>query len=120
MATYLMRIGRGGIIPPQWETVVHVFYSAFSNRGEEILQQHSYIDKDVWSIVVAINELSKGNKRIQREMPASGHHTQSSDNNNFSEWLTERLRKQRPGVHVTSIQPQVLCHDRLVNVTAYL
>lgn len=94
MATYLMRIGRGGGGSYHLsEKQLFMYFTRRFQTGVKKYYSNSYSDKDVWSIAVAINELSMGNKRIQREMPAGGHHTQSSDNNNFSEWLTERFRK---------------------------
>ncbi len=67
------------------QLLCHVFYTAISNRSEDIFKPHSDSDNNVWFITPVISEMSMGNKYIQRGKAAGGHHVQSSDNNNFSQ-----------------------------------
>lgn len=63
----------------------HVFYTANSNRSEDVFEQHGNSGNNVRSPPPAIREMSTGNKQAEKEKPAGGHHVHSSDNNTFSE-----------------------------------
>lgn len=84
--------GGGSYHLTEKQLLCHLFFTRWFQKRVAKYWSNTVTATAPWILASAMNEASKGSGRLTGGTAAGGHHVHSSDNNYFSEWLTERRR----------------------------